>query len=335
MTILVTGGCGFIGSHACVALALAGYEFVVLDNFSNSQRDVATRVSKIIGRPIPMWEGDVRDDVILRKIFRTYPIESVMHFAGLKAVGESTEKPWEYYSNNVVGSLTLVNAMVEVNCKSLVFSSSATVYGDAKKMPIQEDAPCSAKNPYGRSKIMVEEMLHDIELSDADWRIARLRYFNPIGAHESGLIGENPKGIPNNLMPYIAQVACGAQERLRVFGGDYPTVDGTGVRDFVHVVDLAAGHVAALRYLGRERRGIVANLGTGRGTSVLEAVRAFEHASGRRVPYDVVDRRPGDVATCYADVSRAREMLGWEAKRDINDMCRDAWRWQSMQQGVS
>lgn len=333
--ILITGGCGFIGSHACVALAEVGHDLVIVDDFSNSEAGVLTRLEQITGRRIFLYQGDVRNQRLLETVFARHDITAVMHFAGLKAVGESTRQPLKYYSVNVSGTLSLIHAMATVNCRTLVFSSSATVYGETDRMPITEGECCGATNAYGRSKLMVEEILHDLELSDNAWCIARLRYFNPVGAHESGLLGENPKGEPNNLMPYIAQVAMGFRDRLRVFGGDYPTFDGTGVRDYVHVMDLAAGHVAALHYLEREKRGIVVNLGTGRGTSVLEAVRAFELASGRRVPYDIVGRRLGDVAICYADVSRAREMLGWEAKRDINDMCRDAWRWQSMQQGVS
>lgn len=327
--ILVTGGAGFIGSHACVALARAGVDFCIVDNFSNSDREVAQGLEDILQRPIRIYEGDIRDRVLLGSIFGQHAIDAVIHFAGLKAVGESSQKPLDYYSNNVEGTLGILEAMGRTGCRKLVFSSSATVYGDARTMPIREDAPCSATNPYGRTKLMVEELLHDLELSDPAWKIARLRYFNPVGAHESGLIGESPRGVPNNLMPYVTQVAAGLRERLRVFGNDYPTPDGTGVRDYIHVMDLAEGHVAALRYLQREDAGLVVNLGTGRGTSVLEMIRCMEKASGRPVPFDVVGRRPGDVAVCYADVELARDKLGWTARRTIEDMCRDAWRWQS------
>lgn len=327
--ILVTGGTGFIGSHACVALAQAGFDFLILDNFSNSERVVLQRLERILGRPIQIHEGDIRDRALLRNIFEQHAVDAVIHFAGLKAVGESSQKPLEYYGNNLEGTLVILDVMARAGCRTLVFSSSATVYGDARTMPIREGAPCSATNPYGRTKLMIEELLHDLELSDPAWKIARLRYFNPVGAHESGLIGESPRGVPNNLMPYVAQVAAGLRTRLQVFGDDYPTPDGTGVRDYIHVMDLAEGHVAALRYLQREDAGLVVNLGTGRGTSVLEMIRCLEKASGRHVPFDVVARRPGDVAVCYADVELAREKLGWTAQRDIDDMCRDAWRWQA------
>ena len=329
IVILVTGGAGYIGSHTCVALARAGLDFVLLDNFSNSERAVLQRLEKIVGRSIRIYEGDIRNRILLQSIFEQHTVDAVIHFAGLKAVGESSQKPLDYYSNNVEGTLVILDAMARAGCRQLVFSSSATVYGDARNMPIREDAPCSATNPYGRTKLMIEEFLHDLELSDPAWKIARLRYFNPVGAHESGLLGENPRGIPNNLMPYVTQVAVGVRERLQVFGNDYPTPDGTGVRDYIHVMDLAEGHVAALTYLQRESAGLVVNLGTGRGTSVLEMIRCLEKVSGRPVPFDVVDRRPGDVAVCYADVNLARETLGWTARRGIDDMCQDAWRWQS------
>lgn len=327
--ILVTGGTGYIGSHTCVALAQAGSDFVLLDNFTNSDPVVLQRLETIIGRPVRFYEGDIRDRALVDRVFAEQSIDAVVHFAGLKAVGESSQKPLDYYSTNVEGTLVILDAMARAGCRKLVFSSSATVYGDARTMPIREDAPCSATNPYGRTKLMVEELLHDLELSDPAWKIARLRYFNPVGAHVSGLIGESPRGVPNNLMPYVTQVAAGLRARLQVFGADYPTPDGTGVRDYIHVMDLAEGHVAALRYLQRENAGLVVNLGTGRGTSVLEMIRCLEKASGRPVPFDIVARRPGDVAVCYADVELAREKLGWTAQRNIEDMCRDAWRWQA------
>jgi UDP-glucose 4-epimerase len=326
--ILVTGGAGYIGSHTCVALAGANIEYAVLDNFCNSDRDALGRVSAITGYTPTLFEGDIRDEHLLRSIFASGDISGVIHFAGLKAVGESNIKPLDYFSNNVVGSLCVLQAMAVAGCRQLVFSSSATVYGDAKTMPIAESAPCSVTNPYGRTKLAVEEMLSDVERSDPSWQIARLRYFNPVGAHESGLIGESPNDVPNNLMPYVSQVAAGIRTSLSVFGDDYPTPDGTGVRDFIHVMDLAEGHVAALRRLQRNGRGLVLNLGTGRGTSVLQMIRAFERASGRRIPYQVAQRRQGDVATCYADVTRSEQVLNWRAMRSVDDMCRDAWRWQ-------
>lgn len=327
--ILVTGGAGFIGSHTCVALARAGLDLLVLDNFSNSDRAAIRRLEGLLGQSIRVVEGDVRDEALLREVFAAHPIRGVIHFAGLKAVGESVTRPLDYYSNNVVATLALVRAAQDAGCRRLVFSSSATVYGDGQAMPIAEDAPCCATNPYGRTKLMVEEILADVERAEPSWRIARLRYFNPVGAHPSAVIGESPSGVPTNLMPYVTQVASGLRPQLSVFGGDYPTPDGTGVRDFIHVMDLAEGHVAALQFLERERCGIVANLGTGRGTSVLQLVRAFERASGRKVPYKIVGRRPGDVATCYADVRRAKALLGWTATRDLDAMCADAWRWQA------
>jgi UDP-glucose 4-epimerase len=331
--ILVTGGAGYIGSHTCVALAAAGLEYAVLDNFSNSERSVPGRVAAITGCDARLFEGDVRDEALLRDIFSRCDISGVLHFAGLKAVGESNARPVDYFSNNVIGSLHVVQAMILAGCKRLVFSSSATVYGNARPMPVAEGAPCAATNPYGRSKLIVEEMLSDVERADASWQIARLRYFNPVGAHESGLIGESPKGVPNNLMPYVAQVAAGVRASLSVFGGDYPTPDGTGMRDFIHVMDLAEAHVAALIKLQCSGSGLVLNLGTGKGTSVLGMIGAFQRASGRNIPFQIVDRRPGDVAHCYADVTRAEQVLGWRAKRDIDDMCRDAWRWQLGQLG--
>ena len=327
-TILVTGGAGFIGSHACVELASAGYDLIVIDNFSNSKPAVLDRVGKIVGCAPVSIEVDVRDRNALRDVFRAHDIDAVIHFAGLKAVGESVAQPLRYYENNVSGSLVLFEVMAESNVKTLVFSSSATVYGDPSRVPIREDFPLSATNPYGRSKLMIEEILRDLSRSDESWRIALLRYFNPVGAHESGMIGEAPNGIPNNLMPYIAQVAIGKLAQLSVFGGDYPTPDGTGVRDYIHVVDLARGHLAALKALDAHPGVMTVNLGTGQGYSVLDVIRAFERASGRSVPYRIAARRPGDVAKCYADASLAESMLGWRAERGIEAMCLDAWRWQ-------
>jgi UDP-glucose 4-epimerase len=328
MHILVTGGTGFIGSHACVALIAAGHEVSVVDDLSNSQREVIDRVEKISGKRPAFFEGDVRDRELLRKVFAQRPVDAVIHFAGLKAVGESVAQPLRYYDCNVGGSIVLCEAMAEAGVKTLIFSSSATVYGDPASVPIREDFPRSATNPYGASKLMIEDILADLAKSDAQWRIGRLRYFNPVGAHASGLIGELPAGVPNNLMPYVAQVACGQRAQLSVFGNDYPTPDGTGVRDYIHVMDLAEGHVAALDSLLTTGGLLTVNLGTGCGYSVLDMVRAFEKASGRPVPYAVVPRRPGDVATCYADPALAEKLLGWKAKRGIDEMCIDAWRWQ-------
>jgi UDP-glucose 4-epimerase len=333
-TILVTGGAGYIGSHTCVELLAAGHELIVVDNFANSKPAVLDRVRQISGRDFTFHEADVRDRAALRAVFAAHRINAVIHFAGLKAVGESVAEPLRYYDNNVAGSVALAEVMAEHGVRTLVFSSSATVYGDPHTVPIREDFPLSATNPYGRSKLVVEEVLRDLAQSgakvdvDAGWRIALLRYFNPVGAHPSGLIGEDPNGIPNNLMPYVAQVAVGKLAQLSVFGGDYPTPDGTGVRDYIHVVDLARGHLAALQALAGRSGVLTVNLGTGRGYSVLEVVRAFEGASGRAVPYRVVDRRPGDVAQCYADPALAADVLGWRAERGIDEMCADAWRWQ-------
>lgn len=327
--ILVTGGAGYIGSHTVVELLSAGHELLILDNFSNSSPRVLERIEQISGRRPSVIEGDIRDGALLEKLFASYPIASVVHFAGLKAVGESVEQPMRYYDNNVVGSLRLFEAMARAGVYRLVFSSSATVYGDPHTVPIDESFPLQATNPYGRSKLIIEEMLRDIGRADPQWRVVLLRYFNPVGAHSSGLIGEDPQGIPNNLMPFVAQVAVGRRAELSVFGGDYPTADGTGVRDYIHVVDLARGHLAALEALERQGGVVPVNLGTGRGYSVLEVVKAFEKASGQAVPYRIVDRRPGDIAACYADPLRARELLGWSAERDIDAMCADAWRWQS------
>ncbi|WP_421866046.1 UDP-glucose 4-epimerase GalE [Motiliproteus sp.] len=329
MTVLVTGGAGYIGSHTCVQLLEAGYQILVLDNLSNSSHKSLQRVEKITGQAVPFVQGDIRDRNCLDRLFEQHSIESVIHFAGLKAVGESCQQPLRYYQNNVAGTLTLCEAMAAAGVKSLVFSSSATVYGDPASVPIREDFPTSATNPYGQSKLMIEEMLADLHKADPEWRIARLRYFNPVGAHESGLIGEDPNGIPNNLLPYISQVAVGKLEQLSVFGGDYPTPDGTGVRDYIHVVDLADGHLKALGSLEEKGGLLTCNLGTGQGYSVLEMVRAFEQASERPVAYQIVARRPGDIAECYADPACAAELLGWRACRGLEQMMVDAWRWQS------
>ena len=331
MHILVTGGTGFIGSHACVALMAVGHEVTVIDDLSNSQREVLDRVEKISGKRPVFFEGDVRDRELLRVLFKQRLVDAVIHFSGLKAVGESVAQPLRYYDCNVGGAIALCEVMAEVGVKTLIFSSSATVYGDPASVPIREDFPRSATNPYGASKLMIEDMLADVAKSDGQWRIARLRYFNPVGAHESGLIGESPSGIPNNLMPFVAQVATGQRERLSVFGNDYPTPDGTGVRDYIHVMDLAEGHVAALDYLQNHSGLLTVNLGTGCGYSVLDMVRAFEKASGRPVPYAIMPRRPGDVAACYADPALVKKLLGWSAKRGIDEMCRDGWRWQQYQ----
>lgn len=329
MKILVTGGLGYIGSHTCVALIEAGHEPVALDNLSNTSVAVIDRVARITGKTIGFIEADIRDRAALDAAFGAHQIGAVVHFAGLKAVGESVEQPLRYYDNNISGSVTLFEAMHQHNVKTLVFSSSATVYGDPASVPIREHFPLSATNPYGRSKLVIEDILRDLQRADPSWRIALLRYFNPVGAHESGLIGEEPNGIPNNLLPYIAQVADGRRAFLSVYGGDYPTPDGTGVRDYIHVVDLADGHVKTLSKLATSSGIFTYNLGTGRGNSVLEMVRAFEQASGKAVPYQIVARRPGDIAACYADASLAEGELGWKAQRDVAQMCADAWRWQS------
>ena len=328
-TILVTGGAGYIGSHTCVRLLESGYKVVVLDNFSNSSAEAVRRVEDIARRKVTLIEGDINDATLLDELFQAHPIDAVIHFAGLKAVGESVAQPLRYYRNNVSGTVVLCEAMQRAGVKDMVFSSSATVYGDPATVPIREDFPTSATNPYGRSKLMIEELLGDLHVSDASWNIALLRYFNPVGAHASGRIGEDPADIPNNLMPYIAQVAVGRREHLSVFGSDYPTPDGTGVRDYIHVMDLAEGHVKALEWLDR-REGIKAfNLGTGKGYSVLDMLRAFERACGHTLPYVLTDRRPGDVACCYADPTLAAEELGWRAELGLEAMCLDAWRWQS------
>jgi len=327
--ILVTGGCGYIGSHLCVALAQAGEPYLVVDNFSNSRPSVLERVARITGQAPAFVEGDVRDVALLQQLFARHAISAVVHLAAFKAVGESVREPLMYYGNNVAGTVALLQAMRDAGVRSMVFSSSATVYGDPASLPIREDFPLSATNPYGWSKLMMEQVLADVAAAEPGlWRIARLRYFNPVGAHESGLIGEDPRGIPNNLLPYVAQVAAGQREALSVYGNDYPTVDGTGVRDYIHVCDLAEGHVAALHYLRQHPGLLTVNLGTGQPVSVLEMVRGFELASGRPVPYRIVARRPGDVAACWADPALAERLLGWRARRGVEAMCRDAWRWQ-------
>jgi UDP-glucose 4-epimerase len=329
MKILVTGGMGYIGSHTCVELIKAGHDVVVVDNLCNAQAVVQQRIEKIAGKTIVFAEVDIRDRAGMEKVFAAHKVDAVIHFAGLKAVGESVAQPLRYYDNNVSGSVVLFETMAKFGCKTMVFSSSATVYGDPASVPIREDFPLSATNPYGRSKLMIEEILRDLFKAEPDWHIALLRYFNPVGAHESGLIGEEPSGIPNNLVPYIAQVATGVRDKLNVYGGDYPTPDGTGMRDYIHVVDLAIGHVKTLDKLATAPGVVTYNLGTGRGNSVLEMVRAFEQASSRKIPYQIVDRRPGDIAKCYADPSRARDELGWTAERDIAQMCADVWRYQT------
>lgn len=324
---LVTGGLGYIGSHACVELLAAGHQVRIVDNLSNSKQTVLDRIAEICGVRPDFIKADIRDRGAMRDALAG--CRAVIHFAGLKAVGESVAKPLLYYHNNVAGSIVLFEAMAETGIKTLVFSSSATVYGDPRTVPIREDAPLSATNPYGRSKLMIEDMLRDMAKLDTGWNIALLRYFNPVGAHVSGKIGEDPNGIPNNLMPYVAQVAVGKLEHLPVFGDDYPTPDGTGVRDYIHVVDLARGHLAALAALERIGGLLTVNLGTGRGYSVLEMIRAFEIASGRPIRYCIAPRRAGDIAQCYADPSLADKLLGWHAEKNLADMCSDAWRWQS------
>jgi UDP-glucose 4-epimerase len=330
MRLMVTGGAGYIGTHTCIELLKAGFEPVVVDNLSNSKTEAIRRVERITGKPLTFYQADIRDKSAMRDILVRHEIEAVIHFAGLKAVGESVAQPLLYYDNNVAGTVSLCEAMVEADVKRIVFSSSATVYGDPHTVPIQEDFPVGATtNPYGRSKFMVEDILRDLHASDPAWRIGLLRYFNPVGAHESGLIGEDPNGIPNNLMPYIAQVAVGRRPHLNVFGDTYATPDGTGVRDYIHVVDLALGHVAALRYLASHDGVLTVNLGTGQGYSVLEMARAFAEASGREVACRIAPPRAGDIACCYADPALAAKLLGWRAERDIAAMCADTWRWQS------
>ena len=329
MNILVTGGAGYIGSHTCVELLNADHEVIVVDNLSNSKEESVHRISGITGKAVTFYQEDLLDSEMVHEIFDTHDIDAVIHFAGFKAVGESVAKPLSYYQNNLISTFNLCEAMHEHGVYNLVFSSSATVYGDPERVPIKEDFPLSTVNPYGRTKLFIEEILRDLHTSDDRWNIALLRYFNPVGAHESGRIGEDPNDIPNNLMPYITQVAVGKLEQLSVFGDDYDTPDGTGVRDYIHVVDLADGHLKALEKLEIDPGVVTYNLGTGHGYSVLDVVKAFEKASGQDVPYKITDRRPGDAATCYADPSKAEQELDWTAKRGIEDMCRDSWRWQS------
>ena len=329
MAVLVSGGMGYIGSHTTVELLNAGFDVVIADDLSNSKELVKDRIEKITGKTTKFYKVDLTNEEEAEKVFLENDIDSVIHFAAFKAVGESVEKPLEYYYNNITSALVMLRLMRKYNCKNFVFSSSATVYGDAKIVPITEDSPLSATNPYGRTKLMIEDMLRDIAKADPTLNIAILRYFNPVGAHKSGTIGEDPNGIPNNLMPYITKVAVGELKKLRVFGNDYPTHDGTGVRDYIHVVDLAQGHVKALEKLKTNPGLVTYNLGTGNGYSVLDVVKAFAEASGREIPYEIVDRRPGDIATCYADPKLANEELGWTAERGIKEMCEDSWRWQS------
>ncbi len=328
MAILITGGAGFIGSHTCVEMLNSGRDVVVIDNLDNSSAESLKRVEKITGKKVTFYEDDVCDKEALRKIFKKENIEAVIHFAGLKAVGESVREPIRYYDNNLISTLSLIEVMNEFGVKKIVFSSSATVYGVAKTMPLKEDMPTGAINPYGRTKLFIEEILKDLYVADKQWCVALLRYFNPIGAHKSGLIGEDPKGIPNNLMPYISQVAVGKLEKLHVFGNDYKTVDGTGVRDYIHVVDLAVGHVKAIDWALNNTGCEAINLGTGNGVSVLQLRDAFVKATGVDIPYVIDPRRPGDPDEVYADATKAKEMLGWEAKYGIEEMCEDTWRWQ-------
>lgn len=329
MTILVTGGAGYIGTHTVVELLNAGNDVIVLDNLSNSSIEALNRVERITGKSVTFYQGDILNKALLQKVFNDHAIDSVIHFAGLKAVGESVAKPLKYYENNVTGTLILCQVMAEFKVKNLVFSSSATVYGDPASLPITEDFPTGATNPYGQSKLMVEHILADVHNADPSWNIARLRYFNPVGAHASGLIGEDPNDIPNNLMPFIAQVAVGKHTALSVFGNDYPTHDGTGVRDYIHVVDLANGHLKALAKLATKPGLVTYNLGTGQGYSVLDMVKAFEKACGNTIAYQIAPRRPGDIAACYADPTHAREDLGWQATHTLEDMANSSWHWQS------
>ncbi len=327
--IFVTGGAGYIGSHTCVELLNAGQEVTVFDNFCNSQPEALARVQRITGKTLTLVQGDIRDGAVLAAALRISGASAVIHFAGLKAVGESVQNPLVYYDNNVVGTVRLLQAMTECKVKTLIFSSSATVYGNPQHLPLTEDHPLSTTNPYGQTKLVIEEMLRDLYRSEPSWRFSILRYFNPVGAHASGLIGEDPQGTPNNLLPFVAQVAVGRREFLNIWGNDYATPDGTGVRDYIHVVDLALGHVKALERLQQHAECLAINLGTGVGYSVLDIVRAFEQASGRPVPYKMAKRRDGDIAACYADPAQALALLGWRAERGLNAMCADAWRWQS------
>ncbi len=329
-SILVCGGAGYIGSHTCVALAEQGYRIVIADNFSNSSPRVLLRLQRVIGAPVECERVDLRSKPAVRRLFSRHRFDAVIHFAALKAVGESCAQPLDYFENNISGTINLLQAMQATGVRRLVFSSSATVYGDPERVPVDESARLEVTNPYGRTKLVMEQLIGDLCQASPAFRAANLRYFNPVGAHPSGLIGEDPAGIPNNLMPFICQVAAGRRDRLRIFGGDYPTPDGTGIRDYIHVTDLAQAHLAALDFLVREDRNLTVNLGTGRGISVLELVRTFEKVSGRPIPYEIVARRPGDVAAVYADPSLAQRLLGWRARFDVDAMCRDAWRWQSL-----
>ncbi|WKA53980.1 UDP-glucose 4-epimerase GalE [Planococcus shixiaomingii] len=329
MAILITGGAGFIGSHAAVELLNNGYDIVVIDSLSNSQMESVHRIQELTGKEFPFYEVDLVNKVQADEIFHYHPIEAVMHFAGLKAVGESREIPLKYYNNNITGTLNLCEVMAKHNVKNLVFSSSATVYGNPNSVPVVESFPLTVTNPYGRTKLMIEEILRDLHVSDSSWRIAILRYFNPIGAHESGRIGESPNGIPNNLMPYITQVAIGQREHLQVFGSDYGTHDGTGIRDYIHVVDLVKGHLKALQYLERNEGVEAFNLGTGKGYSVLDLVHNFSEVTSREIPYQVVPRRVGDIGICYANPEKAKNLLGWQAEKGLKEMCQDSWRWQT------
>ena len=328
MSILVTGGAGYIGSHTCVELLNAGYDVVVLDNLCNSSEESLNRVREITGKDLTFYKVDLLDADAVEDVFRKEKIEAVIHFAGLKAVGESVSIPLRYYHNNITGTLVLCEMMQKYNVKNIVFSSSATVYGNPKTVPIKEDFPLSVTNPYGRTKLMLEDIFRDLYVSDHDWNVVLLRYFNPVGAHKSGKIGEDPNGIPNNLVPYITQVAVGKRDFVRVFGDDYDTPDGTGVRDYIHVVDLAIGHLKALEKLAGKPGVVTYNLGTGNGYSVLDMIHSFEKAAGKEIPYQIVERRPGDIATCYADPAKARDELHWTAERGLEEMCEDSWRWQ-------
>ena len=328
MNILLTGGTGYIGSHTAVVLVEAGHRVILLDNLSNSHGDVVGRLENITQQRIPFVEGDVRDTSLVSKVIQDYQVDAVIHFAGLKAVGESVAEPLRYFDNNVGGTISLLEAMRASEVKTIVFSSSATVYGEPQFLPIDEGHPTSANNPYGRTKLHIEGMLYDLAKSDLTWRVACLRYFNPVGAHETGLIGEDPNGTPNNLMPFVSRVAAGRYPLVKVFGGDYPTPDGTGVRDYIHVLDLAEGHLAAINFLEAERGWHAINLGTGNGSSVLEMINQFALSSGKPVPYEVVGRRPGDVASCYASADKAEKLLNWKATHDLKSMCASAWKWQ-------
>lgn len=331
MAILITGGAGYIGSHTVVELQNAGYDVVVMDNLSNSSRESLVRVEKITGKPVPFYEADILDREATEEIFTKENIDAVIHFAGLKAVGESVKKPWEYYNNNITGTLVLLDVMKKHNVKNIIFSSSATVYGTPAQVPVTEETPKgTCTNPYGWTKSMLEQILSDVQRADEEWNVILLRYFNPIGAHKSGTIGENPNGIPNNLMPYITQVAVGKLKELGVFGDDYPTEDGTCIRDYIHVLDLAAGHVKALKKIEEKAGLCIYNLGTGNGYSVLEVIQNFEEATGKKVPYSIKPRRAGDIAVNYADAKKAYEELGWKAQYGIREMCADSWKWQSM-----